>query len=270
MNAFDLSSAAALTLVARIAAAGVAVACLELLVAPFELKDTALMSWPIFQTRHRFFLLPAVDRAQAAVFAYPNVLMLLGVRFTAAATTIFAASDSRLFAAAVAIVAATSLILPLRTSYGLDGADQMSTTIFVALSFAAFHPTPVVHAAVLWFLTLQACVAYFTAGAAKAMGHHWRDGSGLTGIFTTDAFGNRHLGALLRRSNVTARALSWSVIALECAFPLVLVAPVPAVWMLLAAAAAFHLATALIMGLNTFVFAYFALYPAVLYCLARA
>jgi hypothetical protein len=118
---------------------------------------------------------------------------------------------------------------------------------------------------VLWFLALQACLAYFTAGVAKWMGSHWRDGSGLTGVFTTDAFGNQTLGGFLRRSPSSARLLSWSVIILECTFPLVLIAPEPLLWALLAGGVTFHIVTAFVMGLNTFVFAYFALYPAILF-----
>jgi hypothetical protein len=58
-----------------------------------------------------------------------------------------------------------------------------------------------------------------------------------------------------------ARAGAWTVLALECAFPLVLVVP-GAAWVLLPAAAAFHLANAIVLGLDRFLWAWLAAYPA--------
>jgi hypothetical protein len=51
-------------------------------------------------------------------------------------------------------------------------------------------------------------------------------------------------------------------------FPVVLVAPREVCWGYLACGVLFHLGTAITMGLNKFVWAFLALYPAALYCTA--
>jgi hypothetical protein len=61
------------------------------------------------------------------------------------------------------------------------------------------------------------------------------------------------------------RLLSLGVIALELAVPLSLVLPAPFAEILLAGVLAFHLLAAVTMGLNTFVWAYVATYPAILH-----
>ena len=61
-----------------------------------------------------------------------------------------------------------------------------------------------------------------------------------------------------------ALAASWLVITLECGFPAALVAPELAI-ALLTIAGTFHVGNALVLGLNRFVWAWLAAYPALLY-----
>ena len=69
--------------------------------------------------------------------------------------------------------------------------------------------------------------------------------------------------APLPRSPV-ARWLTWSVIVLELALPLALIAPPTSSAPATGGGAAFHLSTGLVMGINRFFWPYLALYPAVL------
>jgi hypothetical protein len=64
-------------------------------------------------------------------------------------------------------------------------------------------------------------------------------------------------------------ALAWSIILAECLFPLALLTPFPITLVLLAAGAAFHIASGVFMGLNTFIWSFLATYPAVLWCHSR-
>ena len=71
----------------------------------------------------------------------------------------------------------------------------------------------------------------------------------------------------MRRRGVGV-ALCWSVIVMETLFPLCLVVPQPWGWPFLGWGVAFHLLCAVIMGLNSFFWAFVATYPALLYASA--
>jgi hypothetical protein len=70
-----------------------------------------------------------------------------------------------------------------------------------------------------------------------------------------------------RRHRQAGRGLTWSVVAPEPALGagLVVFLPSPWAWLLLAWGASFHVATAVMMGLNSFVWAFIAIYPALIY-----
>lgn len=109
----------------------------------------------------------------------------------------------------------------------------------------------------------QLTVSYMVAGLSKVAIGGWRDGTRLRAILATRAWGGR-IGAALVRLPGAAFACSWAVILLEALFPLALFAPEPVLMAALAAMLAFHGATAVLMGLNRFPWAFAAAYPACL------
>ncbi|WP_291989725.1 hypothetical protein [Luteitalea sp.] len=254
---------ATLALVERLAAVGLLVASAEQLVRRRALIATGLLSWEVAQLRSRALSRGWQHRMLDPLFRSPGVLMLLGLRAAAAAVVIVMPTPT---SAAVVVCAAVTALLMLRSSYGNDGADQMGLIVLVAAALAhAFDGTRVV-SAVLWFCAAQACLSYVTSGLAKLRGRRWRDGSGLTGVLSTRTYGVGALHRVLVRRRWLAIALSWSVILTESLFPLVLVVPDAAVPWFLAGGLAFHLGAAVVMGLNTFVWAFAATYPAIAWC----
>jgi hypothetical protein len=59
---------------------------------------------------------------------------------------------------------------------------------------------------------------------------------------------------------------AWCVILWETTFPIAILAPNRVRWVLLGLGACFHIGVAVGMGLNTFLWAFVATYPAVEYC----
>ncbi len=142
----------------------------------------------------------------------------------------------------------------------------LAARIFAGLALVSLADTPAVRTAYLWFVALQCCLSYFVAGVAKASAQGWRAGSYLVGIFQTRIYGHAGLSALLQDHRQLATILARLVITWECVFPAVLAAPVPIVLIFIAGGAAFHVVNAYIMGLNIFVWAFLAAYPAILFC----
>jgi hypothetical protein len=145
------------------------------------------------------------------------------------------------------------------------GDSQLLLILYSAISLTLLADTPVVAGYCVYFLTVQLCLAYFAAGFHKLRSPAWRNGSALPGILSTRVFGCPALAFWLERRRWVARWLSLAVIVWEVSFPVVLVGPPDLVLSYLASGVLFHLSTALAMGLNKFIWAFFALYPAAIY-----
>jgi hypothetical protein len=152
----------------------------------------------------------------------------------------------------------------LRVTQGAD--SQLTLITSAAISLTLLSDTAAAAGYCLYFLTLQLCLAYFAAGFHKLRSRPWRDGSALPGILAARLFGSPALAPWLARRRWLARPATVGVVAWELAFPVILVAPPEVCWCCLACGVVFHLGTAVTMGLNKFVWAFLALYPAAVYC----
>jgi hypothetical protein len=147
------------------------------------------------------------------------------------------------------------------------GADaQMTLITYSAMALTLFSDTPVVAGYCLYFLTLQLCLAYSASGFHKLRSSSWRSGHAMPALLSARLFGFPALGVWLVRHRWCAWSLAWATIVWEVSFPVVLVAPREIGLGYLACGVLFHLGTAFAMGLNKFIWAFIALYPAAIYC----
>jgi hypothetical protein len=158
------------------------------------------------------------------------------------------------------------LLSCLRHQSGLDGADQMQTILFASLLLFSLPSEPFVRSCCLWFIGCQALLSYMTAGIVKVRSAAWRGGTAIGNIVQSARFRNETFAHVLRKHPLVAKALCWSVILFECAFPLLVVTGTRSCVLMLVAGIFFHLAVALVMGLNTFFWSFVATYPAIFFC----
>jgi hypothetical protein len=263
-----ISSWQALRLIERLVSVGVIISCAEFLAIRAELAPTGLLNFPIPQARARWMVRNYVSPVLDRIFNYPSVLVIICLRLGAATVLLAGVSQGATEATLCLLVAATSIALSLRTPFGNDGADQMTVLIFVALTLARLADTTEAANVSLWFLALQTCLSYLTAGVAKAAEPIWRNGEAIKGIFRTTVYGHSTVSTLVQQYPILARLAGWSVVTTECLFVLSIVCPRPIVFVFLAGGLLFHVASAAVMGLNTFAWAFGATYPAVFYCSA--
>jgi hypothetical protein len=166
--------------------------------------------------------------------------------------------------AGLVVLGLATALLALRGAS--DGADKMA---LVAIGGAVLMTIGLVLgddllalAGALW-TGGQLTIAYFASGISKALLPGWRDGRIVRAALSGYWFGHPLAARLLRRAPV-ATALGWTVIAAELAFPLALLAPAKALLAVLALFGLFHVGIAVVMGLNTYVWAFLAAYPSVL------
>lgn len=255
-------------LILGLASIGVLISSCELLVSRRSLTDGGLLSWQVASLQTKWLASGPIHRLLEPCFRYPQVLLIVLVRAAAALTIIASvlAGRSEWAGIPVLIVAASLAALLLRTPFGNDGADQMSLVIFVCLStsFLVANNRAILTAC-LFFIAAQSCLSYSTSGLAKLSASGWRTGSFVPFIFGTYVYGFSAVGNLLHKSRILAFAAAWMVIIPECSFIVVLFLPWPWCLLPLIWGGVFHLSSTVLMGLNTFFWAFVATYPAILY-----
>lgn len=255
----------AFTIGSRLAAMAHVVACAELLVRDQVLRQDGMMSWPVMKTRAGRYVHPVWEGLLDSIYDYPQVRRLVAVRMLAALAVMFAPGGWVLGPVLLPILAALVLVYEFRCDYGSDGSDQMASIVTVSLAVGALLPKARVIA--LGFLAFQVCLSYGVAGWAKMSRKEWWNGRFAIGVSKTQTFGSPKIGSFLERHPRLAAVLSSGMLVWEMGFPLVLVLPMPVAVGMLVIGIGFHIFNALHMGLNTFVWAFAATYPAVIYVL---
>lgn len=251
-------------LIVSLAGAGVVIASLELFSLKSEFGAAGLFSWDVLRTISRATL------SMGKLIAHPQfVPALTGVRALAALTLVFLSHQHALGTACVFAIIAASIVMYWRAPLGLDGSDQMTLILLVAVAIHQLFPEDVhVARASLWFIAIQGCLSYCVAGIAKAISPVWRSGEAVRRVLGTRTYGTRRSAALVTGRDGVCVALSWSLILFECAFPLALALGKTGFAVFAVLGLFFHLTNAVIMGLNTFVWVFVATYPAILFCAA--
>jgi hypothetical protein len=244
--------------------AGIILSSLEAICRPEDVEDGGLLSWRIGRTRSKRMVRGRSAKVFDLLFTPPGIQVLTVARLTAATMLALPGTSRQIKAACSVFLAASNVLLQLRTNYGADGSDHVNIVVCAALAASKFFPNDEkARTACTAFIAGQSVISYFAAGLAKVISPYWRDGSGMQGIFRTKTYGQKHVGELLRDYPLLAKAAGWGVWAGELAFPLVLVAPKPIALGLLGTGVSFHAGNAAFMGLNRFLWAFSATYPAV-------
>lgn len=247
---------------------GISISTIELLYNWKSFKDDRLYSWKVIATRDYRNENHILHQFSNFVLKYPNFLGVIILRLIAIALLIIPGiwtfSEAPLFLAIVL----TSLLINYRSPFGQDGSDQMSTIVVIVLFL--FHINPentIIAQAGIWFIALQSLLSYFTAGYFKAKGKKWTTHpNAVFLIFNTSTYGSKPIAGYLQNKQQIITFLTWSTVAVEATFPLVLITGYPGMILFLGWGLGFHLMNALVMGLNSFLWAFLATYGAIIYC----
>jgi hypothetical protein len=248
------------------ACAGISLSSLEWLLPWWQLDRNGLLAPGLadaprgFAGRLRRLWRPTVVRLVIAL------RLLCGVWFC---VSVLAAPHHEAGAAAL-LAALLSLPLRVRDPVGvltaMDGPEHLLTSTLLVLGTTYFLSSTLALQAALVSVAGQALLEYVGAGWTKLQ--HWRawaSGRHLQEIFASSSYGNRIVAAQLANHPAVGGLVSLGVIALELVVPFSLLLHAPFAEILLAAVLAFHVTAAATMGLNTFVWAYVATYPAILH-----
>jgi len=149
------------------------------------------------------------------------------------------------------------------------GSTRMGLLILICLTLAEFAPGETWKATAFGYLGAQVALSYFISGWVKVVNPEWRSGRALRDVFLFSAYpAAESFRRLAERPRLLAAA-GWGVMMLELLFPLSLLTA-PTLYAALALCAAFHLANAVLFGLNRFFWIWLTAYPSLIWLQARA
>lgn len=222
-----------------------------------------IQSAEIFQTRR-------IYESGGALAGNGGIDLLLAVRSVISLWLIIAPINCvSLAAAAIHLALLASAACLVVRSHGpvCGGSDSMFFQVQLGLFVASLgFANPLLVKIGLGWIAAQSVLSYFLAGVAKLKNAGWRNGVALRNLFSLDGPYVLLSGVRgLAKSKPLCALLGFGVVLFELAFPAVLVLPMEGKWVLLGLGLAFHLANAVVLGLNRFVWAWAATYPALLY-----
>jgi hypothetical protein len=231
----------------------------ELLQCRAAFADTGIWSWALLRREHD--ALPAPLRwLFAVVLPYRTFIALLVLELVFAVLLGLGVSGATMFL----LFAQVAVCVRFRGTFN-GGSDYLTVLISMALSVRWLcGSTPLASKAALAYIAVQVTLSYFIAGVAKLKEAAWRNGAALRAFVTSEGYGAPHFVRRLLDGQRRCLLLSWAVLGFECGFPLAWLGP-RACLPLLAMGFAFHLGNSLVFGLNRFLFAWSAAYPALLY-----
>ena len=236
------------------------VSTLEWLAAADRWRAGSALGWDLLSLRRS-----RLYRSSLLRWAYaPTPFRLICLTSLVAGAALLIVNRPPTLLAAIVALGAASGLLALRGAS--DGADKMALVAIAGATLMALGlivgDRLLAMAGALW-TGGQLTIAYATSGMTKALLPGWRDGSIVTKALSGYWFGHPLAHRLLRQAWL-AWALGWAVITAELTFPLTLLAPTNVLIGALALFGLFHVGTAVVMGLNTYVWAFMAAYPSVL------
>lgn len=148
------------------------------------------------------------------------------------------------------------------------GSDRLAILMLFCLLLANILPTALWRELALGYLAAQLVLSYLMSGWVKIVNPDWRNGRALNDVFAFSAYPvSEQLRALAARPRLLWAA-AWAVMLFELVFPLSLLDS-RALYAALVIAALFHVANAMLFGLNRFVWVWIAAYPSLLWLQAR-
>lgn len=250
----------ALECTARLIAVAVALQSIELLQLRRQFSDTGIWRFEVLAREYRD--LPSPLRALLGLLLpYRAFVALLALQLVSAGVMLICGC---LGAAPLLLCASLLISVRFRGTFN-GGSDMMTVVILLAMSVAACVPArPALQAGCLGYIAVQATLSYAIAGLTKLKESEWHRGQALQNLIVGSHYAvPEYVRAVLVRPGC-ACALSWLIIGFECGFVLAWFDPRVCA-ALLVVGALFHLSNAAVLGLNRFLFAWVASYPALLY-----
>lgn len=265
-NLAQLDYTACIWLSVLLVSISVVIDTLEYLAVAPHYTSAGIYSGRIIRTRYAHVQARALRGVHDRLFGDAAFKLLLVVRLVFVGLLFVPVPSDYYYAGCLLVILFTGFFTSYRSIYGGDGSNQMQTVVLAGvIASMLIDPSSGLRMIGVWFIVLQSCLSYSASGWSKLWSQTWRGGDAVFLIFNTATYGLRPVAKFLNGKKNLQKFLSWSVIIFEVIFPVVLILPPKGALLLLFIGLTFHLGNAVIMGLNTFFWSFFATYPLVMF-----
>lgn len=233
-----------------------------------EFGEKGLFNWN-FLREHLYFASRSgfLRRILDAVFGQRTWLFLLFLRGACGFYLLaFPLQNLKALGCLIVLFAVASFANLRNAPFGAETESRFSVMIIGALMLQSIAPTEFTAKIALWFIALNACLSYVTAGISKLFNKNWRSGEALFDVLNSpNISASPGAAAFFGKHRSAAKFLTRFNTAVECAFPLVFFAGQPFLMFFLIWGFIFHLSNAVLLRLNKFFWVWMAAYPAVIF-----
>lgn len=212
-----------------------------------------ILGFAIFQQSVEFIRSQSPEKMLGLIRAVLAVLLMLGLQ--------------PLLVESALLVTSVILIKRFQGPYN-GGSDTMTLLVLLCLWLSNLAPTPYWQEIALGYLAIQLTLSYFQSGWVKVVNPDWRSGRALQQVFALSAYPVSENVRLWAGRPQVLLAMSWLVMIFELLFPLALFNQTLLI-VALEIAALFHLANALLFGLNRFFWIWPAAFPVIVWFQGR-
>lgn len=232
-----------------------------------EYLTGGVLSWSLLRKNSFFTSKPASFRNFVdIIFPVRPWMLLIGLRIGLSVVLLILPFNSPLFVLLYTCLFVIGSLVNLRNlAYMAETENRFSLVIIGTLLLRSLVPTDVVTLASLWFVALQVCIAYLTAGIAKLMNADWRKGNGFKYMATSsELVAAPKINIYFEEHKTLARTINWLIIVFECTFSVGLFVPVT-FWFFLAGGIVLQIAIAFGLRMGKFFWIWIAAYPALIF-----
>jgi hypothetical protein len=148
---------------------------------------------------------------------------------------------------------------------GKDGSDQLRILTLLSYSLCFLLDDENRQLVSIYFTGMQIVIGYTTSGTVKLLSKYWRKGDVLSGVLSTYSYGVPRVSIFLKNNPLVEKTVSHSAIMIMLAVPITFLLPYQApLLIVLGLALCFHISTAILMGLNDFLYTFPVGYPGVI------
>jgi hypothetical protein len=237
-----------------------------------EYLTGGLLSWSLLRKNSSFTSKPESFRNFIdLIFPVRSWLFLIGLRIFWGAWLLFLPFQSPLLVIPYLGLFVIGSLLNLRDgAYKAEAEHRFSLIIIGALLLRSLLPTDHVTLAALWFIALQLCLSYLTAGISKLRHPDWRSGDGFSYFATSvELVPVNQINVFFNEHKTLTRMINWLIILFECTFPVTIFAGQIVLWCFLIGGIILHTTIAFGLRRGKFFCVWIATYPALIFIAQR-
>lgn len=197
-----------------------------------------------------------------SIFKYPNVLVILWFQLFSSILIFFTFNHPILTGLSCLGTSIGYFLISYRRVDGYNGGDSMAKVVLLTGAICFLSQSNEILKVGLIFISFQLILAYTTPGLLRLFDSNWRNGKKLMYILRMETFSKKYVYDFFNKRKALIPLTAIAIVIFESFFGLSIFLPFNLLLFVLILGFIFHLTNAIVMGLNTFLWAFVGSYPA--------